>query len=864
MGREATLHAIAAMVEDPQSGGVLLNGPAGVGKTRLADELLVRLRAAGHRTARTVATPGSQTIPFAAIGHLVPDELMAEASLAGAVKVFGALRELLDGHDKRLVMMIDDMPFIDEASLTVGMQLHAAGLVFMIGTARTGMPLTPSADGLMRSFAIRRVDIHELDVDEVATVASEALGAPIDPLSAAQLWDATRGNALYLRELLLSVEDSGITQLPSGALRLDVDPSQSPRLVELVSDRLRGLEPALADTLALIAVAEPLLVGDIERAGLLDHTIALEQYGVVTVDDSGTEPTVRLAHPLHGEVLRSTMVVLRRRRQIQRAIDIIGGRPNPRPDDALRLALWRLDIGQVGEPDVLMSGARLARSALDLPSTIRLARAAHDVRRSAASQHLLTEALFLSGSFDEAEMIAAEPEPDDATPASHLLLVAPRVNNLLWGVNDTARALAVVEAERPFFAQIGTSHILDVVEANVHAYDGRPLRVLDKIPMDQPGGLLRILTATPLSTALILNGRLEDGVAVSMAAHATQMAQDDPKAFLDPNTHIATGANGMLGLGRFAEVDGMVIQAHADSMSERVPFMRSFHASVLGRSALRTGRLLDAQLWFADARAAAEEIGFRPSRRIAMSGLASALGQQGKRTESAAILAELEALEPDINYMLSDIAIGSAWALAALGRIGEARSVLREAAEGAMQRDEWWPALEVVIECARLGDADTIRDLVDEIEPHVQGPLTPVVARFARAMSGRSLQMLADVGADLAKVGMRLLAAEAAVELARLQRRDGMSRDAASTSARAMELIAQCQGANTPGIGSVESSTSLLTNREREIAVLAAEGLTSKEIADRLFLSVRTVDNHLQNVYLKLGVKGRAELSQVI
>ena len=55
-----------------------------------------------------------------------------------------------------------------------------------------------------------------------------------------------------------------------------------------------------------------------------------------------------------------------------------------------------------------------------------------------------------------------------------------------------------------------------------------------------------------------------------------------------------------------------------------------------------------------------------------------------------------------------------------------------------------------------------------------------------------------------------------------------------------------------------------LTRREREIAGLAASGLSDKEIADVLFLSVRTVHTHLSHTYAKLGIDGRAGLAEAL
>ena len=53
-----------------------------------------------------------------------------------------------------------------------------------------------------------------------------------------------------------------------------------------------------------------------------------------------------------------------------------------------------------------------------------------------------------------------------------------------------------------------------------------------------------------------------------------------------------------------------------------------------------------------------------------------------------------------------------------------------------------------------------------------------------------------------------------------------------------------------------------LTPGERRVAELAAAGLSNKQVAARLYLSVATVEAHLSRVYAKLGVRSRAQLSQ--
>ena len=80
----------------------------------------------------------------------------------------------------------------------------------------------------------------------------------------------------------------------------------------------------------------------------------------------------------------------------------------------------------------------------------------------------------------------------------------------------------------------------------------------------------------------------------------------------------------------------------------------------------------------------------------------------------------------------------------------------------------------------------------------------------------------------------------------------------------ASELAARCEGARTPALVFPDDELTPLSRRELEVADLAATGLSSEQIAGRLFLSVRTVDNHLQHVYQKLGIGSRQELAQAL
>ena len=116
--------------------------------------------------------------------------------------------------------------------------------------------------------------------------------------------------------------------------------------------------------------------------------------------------------------------------------------------------------------------------------------------------------------------------------------------------------------------------------------------------------------------------------------------------------------------------------------------------------------------------------------------------------------------------------------------------------------------------------------------------------------------------ASFAALGANLLAAEAAAEAAGAHQRAGRTASAAASAARAAALAATCEGARTPALTGLNEPVGL-TPRELEIARMAASGLSSRAIAARLVVAVRTVDNALGQVYAKLCIGGRAELSSI-
>jgi DNA-binding NarL/FixJ family response regulator len=137
-----------------------------------------------------------------------------------------------------------------------------------------------------------------------------------------------------------------------------------------------------------------------------------------------------------------------------------------------------------------------------------------------------------------------------------------------------------------------------------------------------------------------------------------------------------------------------------------------------------------------------------------------------------------------------------------------------------------------------------------------------VARTHARACADDDGEALLETADAWIRLGDLVAAGDAAAQAAAAHRRQGRQGSALSAAALAQRL-ARRSGARTPALATAARPLPL-TDREREIAVLAARGLSNKEIAARLTVSVRTVEGHLYRAGHKLGVSERTALADVL
>jgi DNA-binding NarL/FixJ family response regulator len=163
---------------------------------------------------------------------------------------------------------------------------------------------------------------------------------------------------------------------------------------------------------------------------------------------------------------------------------------------------------------------------------------------------------------------------------------------------------------------------------------------------------------------------------------------------------------------------------------------------------------------------------------------------------------------------------------------------------------------------ARFGDRSSLQRLVD-VAKGIDGPLAAVDADHAAGLLNGDADAVFSAAQQFEHAGALLSAADAAAQAAALFDAAGDRRNAVDAAASADRLAAACGGVQTPEL-LVASNPLPLSVREREIAHLVAQGLSNREIAERLVVSTRTVESHIYKACIKVDVSDREGLAILI
>ena len=145
-----------------------------------------------------VGTSSARTLPLGAF------TAWAQSGVSDTVQLVRGVIESLTAAPAGtpVVVGVDDVHLLDDLSTFVVEQIVQRGAAKLVLTVRDGEPVPAAVQEIWRGGQFDRLDLQPLSLDEGTTLLSATLGGSVDPDAAARLWTLTRGNALYLRNIV--------------------------------------------------------------------------------------------------------------------------------------------------------------------------------------------------------------------------------------------------------------------------------------------------------------------------------------------------------------------------------------------------------------------------------------------------------------------------------------------------------------------------------------------------------------------------------------------------------------------------------------------------------------------------------------
>ncbi|WP_157518602.1 helix-turn-helix transcriptional regulator [Herbidospora mongoliensis] len=850
VGRAAALRVITESAERPDVEGVVVVGPPGVGRTRLAKEAVTKLAVAGHPASWATGTRAAGTIALGALLHLAPpgDALGTFARIVERFSTPGG---------KRPVLVVDDAHLLDSASAALIFQLAVHTHTFVLLTVRQGQAAPDVITALWKERVARRVELLPLADDEIDAVLERGLGGPLDAVTKRTFRRLSAGNPLVLYELVQSALEGETLRNVDGLWHLDGTLQVTGRLGDLVEAQMDVDDAAVLSVLEVLACKEPLSQPVLEAITGHAAVVQTERRGLVMLERTGQRLQTRLSIPAYAGVIRARMPRARYRAIWENLAESLGKTPRRRADDVLELAVARHRAGLGSSVGELLAGARQAAEHMEFDMAERLAMATRDAGGGVDADLTLAEVLAWQGRYEAAAGILPEPEecPDEESSDRRAMLQ----ERIEYWHREAAPAGGHPTGER---AAEAVSTWIILLEGHVARSIAVGTALLAPPDPHLPARATTwAATAVMVAAGLAGDRRLVDQAAATGLHVATEHRNTLPRAQAQVRSVRCVA---LVLAGALADAAEAVEAGYEEALQTQLPQLVGIWTGLRGIVAKAQGRMTLAQQALRESIVLLE--GHDPLRlqRLYLSELVGAHAMAGDTAGADQWLARMED-SPAPPGALVDPWINRNRAWAAVAALDLPHAVERAVTAAKEARKAGAPLLEAhaLADACRMGGATTVRDRLTELSTTTPTPVTRAFAAMATAYATEDPDLLLESAVVLHRLGHMLAGAECAATSYRLLVAAGRRTAAKNAQALATELLADCGGARTPQ-SELSGGETALTPRELQIAKLVVSGLSGRAVAERLDLSLRTVNNHLGRVYTKLGVSGRQALADVL
>ena len=863
VGRDEELGVVERALRSAESGGVVLMGTAGVGKTRLAREVVGT--GVGGEGVWVAGTRSAGGVPFGAFAHLLP-ALDAPGLDRLAVMMLARRAVLQSAREGSPVLVVDDAHLLDEASAALVHQLAIGRTLRVVLTVRSGEPTPDAIVALWKDGWLECLDLQPLDRIALGELVAGLVGGQVDSLAVARVWEQTRGNALFCRELVRAAVAAGVLLCEEEVWRWRGGLPGSGRMWDLIDARLSELDADELAALEVVAVADG---ADADLLGELVNPAArvgLARRGLVDEQAEGGHSVIALAHPLFGEAVRARMSAERRRSVCGYLADAAEGRGLAYGPELVRVASWRLENDTGADPALFVAAAHRAQAGFDHGLAERFARAAIAARGGFEADRALAIALGAQGEVRAAEQLFARLEREAENDAQRVTVAAQWSEMLFLNDGRAADAAALVGSAAGTLEPGRLRDELRVLEAIWAWLSGDSLVLGNEDEWREiaaSSDRMRMLVAFATGPMHVVAGRIEE--ALALLDSAVEPAARRREAL--PTVELAlrsTRAYALWSAGRLGEDLAYCEREWAAAVEAGELDPAAIFAFARGGALTDMGRIDAAIGALREAVARFEELGAPMYVSWSLAFLARANALAGNTLEARQALHRAERARPaQIQLMDPELRSAQVWVAVAEGDVPAARRLALEHADAHAATGKLVSEARSLHDVARLGEPASVAGRLAELGDATDAAVIPVYAEHAAALAASDGAALAAAAERFEGLGCTLWAAETYASAATAFESAGRDSSARSASARAGALLAHCEGARTPALSEMALGTTL-TPRERDVALLAARGLANREIAERLVVSVRTIESHLAQTYRKLGVKDRNELSGLL